>query len=401
MISQAAQSDALRMLEKFGARLKARILPEVFLAPLRHHAHYTRAGFDCLIANLPNRAKAWSEWDVKEEATWDAKTETIWDDKQESTWDVKQTSTWDVKQESAWGVKQESTWDVKQESTWDVKKESTWDVKETTWDPKKETVWDVKQETTWDVKKEGTWDVTKETTWDVKKKSTWDVKKETTWNVKQEITWDEWKDWSDWKKDWQNWEPETLKTWPEEKVELDMDQEDDEDEPSQRIGHFAEMLERWKEKKEQLRQDMKKSPPPRQEPPYPPPKKGRTGRRSSLRSGPRRKGKKGGVDDSKTCAVDIRNLLYSQKSCKVGLPWAAGSGELGSFTSKRHWNFTKNSTGCWLLSMKDTFQCGRTVDQLVKDLETGKVDISAPFLRLTVFETRDEKSRKPELPLGP
>ena len=42
-------------------------------------------------------------------------------------------------------------------------------------------------------------------------------------------------------------------------VELDMDQEDDEDEPSQRIGHFAEMLERWKEKKEQLRQDMKKS----------------------------------------------------------------------------------------------------------------------------------------------
>ena len=95
-----------------------------------------------------------------------------------------------------------------------------------------------------------------------------------------------------------------------------------------------------------------RSPPPRQEPPYPPPKKGRTGRRSSLRSGPRRKGKKGGVDDSKTCAVDIRNLLYSQKSCKVGLPWAAGSGELGSFTSKRHWNFTKNSTGCWLLNMK-------------------------------------------------
>ena len=172
-------------------RLKARILPKVFLAPLRQcHAHYTRAGFDCLIANLPNRAKAWSEWDVKEEATWDAKKETTWDDKQESTWDVKQTSTWDVKQESAWGVKQESTWDVKQESAWDVKKESTWDVKETTWDPKKETVWDVKQETTWDVKKEGTWDVTKETTWDVKKKSTWDVKKETTWNVKQEITWD-------------------------------------------------------------------------------------------------------------------------------------------------------------------------------------------------------------------
>jgi len=98
-----------------------------------------------------------------------------------------------------------------------------------------------------------------------------------------------------------------------------------------------------------------------QEPPYPPPKKGRTGgRRSSLRGPPRRK-KKGGLDDSKAVAVDIRNLLYSQKSCK------------------------------------DTFQCGRSVDQLVKDLETGKVDLSAPFLRLTVFETREEKSRKPEL----
>lgn len=546
MISQAAQSDALRMLEKFGARSdglpmptssEVRTLPspQQKLASGSQEWNHSEGKEEWKDWNERKRGdwsgfpwrkqdQAWSEWDVKEEATWDAKTETIWDDKQESTWDVKQTSTWDVKQESAWGVKQESTWDVKQESTWDVKKESTWDVKETTWDPKKETVWDVKQETTWDVKKEGTWDVTKETTWDVKKKSTWDVKKETTWNVKQEITWDvkewswtgqsqdensqaqswkhtevkaeEWKDWSDWKKDWQNWEPETLKTWPEEKertrrwseeaseeqdserkerkshhtpdghaeekpnvekpsteVELDMDQEDDEDEPSQRIGHFAEMLERWKEKKEQLRQDMKKSreelkqelslqqdacrdnsedpsdveteafprvPAPSnayeaydsvyelveeeeleepeepeamdvdevvkrsreilrrargevpqrgkrgrsplpQEPPYPPPKKGRTGRRSSLRSGPRRKGKKGGVDDSKTCAVDIRNLLYSQKSCK------------------------------------DTFQCGRTVDQLVKDLETGKVDISAPFLRLTVFETRDEKSRKPEL----
>jgi hypothetical protein len=64
-------------------RLKARILPKVFLAPLRQcHEHYTRARFDCLIANLPNRAKAWSERDVKQENTWD--------DKQES---IKQTST--------------------------------------------------------------------------------------------------------------------------------------------------------------------------------------------------------------------------------------------------------------------------------------------------------------------
>ena len=60
-----------------------------------------------------------------------------------------------------------------------------------------------------------------------------------------------------------------------------------------------------------------------------------------------------------------------------------------------------NQMVTWSSPRQDTFQCGRTVDQLVKDLETGKVDISAPFLRLTVFETRDEKSRKPELPRGP
>ena len=44
------------------------------------------------------------------------------------------------------------------------------------------------------------------------------------------------------------------------------------------------------------------------------------------------------------------------------------------------------------LSCKDTFVCGRSVKQLVQDLLDRKVRLSAPFLRLTVFETEDERT---------
>ena len=52
------------------------------------------------------------------------------------------------------------------------------------------------------------------------------------------------------------------------------------------------------------------------------------------------------------------------------------------------------------LSCKETFQCGRSVSQLVQDLLDRKVSFSAPFLRLTVFETTDEKTNEPILLLG-
>ena len=46
------------------------------------------------------------------------------------------------------------------------------------------------------------------------------------------------------------------------------------------------------------------------------------------------------------------------------------------------------------LSCKETFQCGRSVRGLVEDLVSRRVDLSAPFLRLTVFETRDEETKE-------
>ena len=49
------------------------------------------------------------------------------------------------------------------------------------------------------------------------------------------------------------------------------------------------------------------------------------------------------------------------------------------------------------LSCKDTFQCGRSVSQLVQDLLDGTVSLSADFLRLTVFETLDEATNEPIL----
>ena len=44
------------------------------------------------------------------------------------------------------------------------------------------------------------------------------------------------------------------------------------------------------------------------------------------------------------------------------------------------------------LSIKDRFQCGRTVRQLIRDLWFGSIKVTAPFLRLTVFETTDRKT---------
>ena len=45
----------------------------------------------------------------------------------------------------------------------------------------------------------------------------------------------------------------------------------------------------------------------------------------------------------------------------------------------------------------ECFTCGRSVWKLVRDLERGNVRLSAPFLRLTVFETRDERTEQPVL----
>ena len=65
------------------------------------------------------------------------------------------------------------------------------------------------------------------------------------------------------------------------------------------------------------------------------------------------------VDDNcENISLDVRSLRFSQESCK------------------------------------ETFQCGRSVSQLIKSLWYGTTKLSAPFLRLTVFETIDEKTRE-------
>ena len=87
----------------------------------------------------------------------------------------------------------------------------------------------------------------------------------------------------------------------------------------------------------------------------PPPKQFRMGRRRRQRS-------KANLDDNiNLCQVDVRHLRYSQESC-------------GRF-----------------------FQCGRSVAQLVKALWDGDVSLSAPFLQLSVFETRDKRTHEPVL----
>ena len=62
--------------------------------------------------------------------------------------------------------------------------------------------------------------------------------------------------------------------------------------------------------------------------------------------------------DDKSSSINIEKLRYSQAGCS------------------------------------NVFQCGRTVRELVLDLLSGKVKLSAPFLRLTVFETTESTDEK-------
>ena len=77
----------------------------------------------------------------------------------------------------------------------------------------------------------------------------------------------------------------------------------------------------------------------------------------------RAKGRGAKLQDDKSILsmVEVQDLRYSQKSCK------------------------------------EEFQCGRSVMQLVDDLLHKRVPLSAPFLRLTVFETTDHKTGEPIL----
>ena len=72
----------------------------------------------------------------------------------------------------------------------------------------------------------------------------------------------------------------------------------------------------------------------------------------------RRRNQRRSVTDADSTRVDLNELRYSQLSCR------------------------------------DTFYCGRSVEQLVQDLLNQKVKLSAPFLRLTVFETTDERTHE-------
>ena len=86
------------------------------------------------------------------------------------------------------------------------------------------------------------------------------------------------------------------------------------------------------------------------------PKTSRT-RRSRKTASRRAKSRDAKLDDKRSF-VNIEKLRYSQAGCS------------------------------------NVFQCGRTIRQLVQDLVSGKVKLSAPFLRLTVFETTDEMTRQ-------
>eukprot|EP00434_Breviolum_minutum_P030843 symbB.v1.2.027275.t1/scaffold2787.1/size70355/1 len=134
---------------------------------------------------------------------------------------------------------------------------------------------------------------------------------------------------------------------------------EEEDEHEELIKRSREVLQRHRGEAPVQRSGKRGRSPLPQEPPYPPPKKLR---RSGKASSKRAKARYAKLDDKRELSkVEVRELRYSQLSCK------------------------------------ETFQCGRSVSQLVQDLLDRKVSLSAPFLRLTVFETTDEKTNEPIL----
>ena len=140
--------------------------------------------------------------------------------------------------------------------------------------------------------------------------------------------------------------------------------EEEEDDNEELIKRTREVLQRHRGLSPVHRSGKRGRSPLPQEPHYPPPKKFRMGRmgRSGKASSKRAKARYAKLDDKRELSkVEVRELRYSQLSCK------------------------------------ETFQCGRSISQLVQDLLDRKVSLSASFLRLTVFETTDGKTHEPIL----
>jgi len=122
--------------------------------------------------------------------------------------------------------------------------------------------------------------------------------------------------------------------------------EEEEDDHEELIKRTQEVLQHHRGVSSEIRQQGR-SPLP-QQPPYPP-KKSRMGRsRGGKAFSKRAKARYAKLDDKRELSKEkVLELRYSQLSCK------------------------------------ETFQCGRSVSQLVLDLLDRKVSLSLPFLRLT------------------
>ena len=143
--------------------------------------------------------------------------------------------------------------------------------------------------------------------------------------------------------------------WEDEKTGHDNDADEyeyiqeEEDDNEELIKRTREVLQRHRGKAPAYRSSKRERSPRHQ------PSRRQRGKALSKRAKAKR------ADKAKYSKVEIAKLRYSQASCK------------------------------------DQFQCGRKMSQLVQALLDKKVRLSAPFLRLTVFETTDPQTKEPIL----
>lgn len=149
-------------------------------------------------------------------------------------------------------------------------------------------------------------------------------------------------------------EADLLQQWNMKEL-AESEREDEQVQHEELVGRTLEVLEHHRGEAPEARSGKRDRSPLPEELPRPPKRsrRGRRGRRT------RAKGRSATWDGKKELTkIDIRRLRFSQKSCS------------------------------------EAFWCGRLVSELVEDLLDRKVSVSAPFLRLSVFETIDEKTNQ-------
>ncbi len=297
---------------------------------------------------------SWKHWN----SSADMERKEIYHSSSDGTWKSRAQETWiqeerhkekDMERKGIYPSSSDGTWNSRAKETW-IQEERYQEIDA----PSSDGTWNSRAKETW-IQEERYQEIdtpSSDRTWNSRAKETWRYQEidasssDGTWNSRAKDTWIQDETWSNWT--WNTWNSKETK-WIQNKGYKEKDMEREE-----QIRRTKEVLQRHRRQGAGKRRRCPRRPS------WPPPKKNRKGQSGKARKCAKERDAKLGEEQKKS-KVDVEELRFSQSSCK------------------------------------ETFQCGRSVPQLVQDLLDRKVSLSAPFLRLTVFDTTDEKTGEPIL----